>query len=244
MPASTRQKVIFPVRTYRDKVLATRRENLIAYWPLSEPAGTNAIDVSGYGRNGTYVNIQLDQSGWGDGGAAPLYNGTDAHTDISALLPAFNGQTGTFHLAMRHPGAWADGSERYALYIAPNNAGDNFYFRKNSNGAMVASRSAGGASSIYIIAARDAAWFTFTMTWDQPANQLAGYVNGVYVGAGSAGSLAVWVGTQTWTTRCNIGSLATTSAAADRWQGNIAHVAIWNRALSASEAATLAINHG
>lgn len=223
-------------RSYVEKVKALAP---IAYWPLNELSGTTAVDASGNGRNGTHVNATIDQPGFSE--RSVYYNGTNAHTNIFSMLSSFNGQTGSVHCAFQIPGAWNDGSERYAFYISPNGGLNTFYLRKNGNGALVAARVASGSAALYIPGNLNTTnWVRFALTWNQPTNQYSCYINGVAM-TNAGATMTVWSGTITDTDRCNLGSITTSSAAANRWLGSIDDVAIWDRSLSASEVASLAV---
>lgn len=60
-PAIVRRLLFKP--SYQDRVLRTRRQNLIGYWPLSEQAGSVAYDLSGNGRNGAYTGVTFNVPG-------------------------------------------------------------------------------------------------------------------------------------------------------------------------------------
>jgi hypothetical protein len=74
------------------------------FWPMNEASGTTAVNLVNAARNGTYgrdVSTMTTGPGIGDGGTAPLFNGTDDYLDVTAANATFNGGEGSFSVWVR-----------------------------------------------------------------------------------------------------------------------------------------------
>ena len=96
----------------------------IAYWPLSESSGTNAVNEQGTAaRDGTFarnVTTMGTGTGIGDGNTAPDFDGTNDYCDVYSVSfrDAFNGAEGTVSLwaQVSGVGIWTD-STRHDLVM-------------------------------------------------------------------------------------------------------------------------------
>ncbi len=106
---------------YAHKVLATDQPHLLAYWPLSEVAGSVAYDFSGNARHGAYTGVTLGKTGIGDGDTCPFFDGANDFVNIYSvsLRDAFNGAEGTAMIWAKvfNVGVWTDGAYRNTLHL-------------------------------------------------------------------------------------------------------------------------------
>ena len=80
-------------------------------------------------------------------------------------------------------------------------------------------------------------WMHLGLTWSRVADQVKVFYNGAQSGATATG-LNAWAGVVT-NTQCLIGAASTAPTLVT--SGTIAHVAVWNRALTPAEIAALAV---
>lgn len=212
----------------------------IAYWPQAEPSGTTIGDESGNGRSGTYVGVTLGQPGIGDGRTAAGYAGATSYGNIySASLSnaiAFDGACAAW-IKMSAVGIWTDGVIRRALRIQ-DTAGTNIIgILKISNNTLRVEYTANGSVSNRDIGGQTTTgWLHIAATWSDTGNTLELFLNGV--SRGTSASSGTWNGTLD-SSKSVIG--AQNTGAGNPWSGFIAHLALWNRALSAAEIASLAV---
>lgn len=231
----------FNPQAYTNKVETVAPANLIAYWPLSDPVGsTVATDASGNGRNGAYSNVTLGAAGIGDGRSAATFNGTTSYCNIysASLATAWNG--GEFTLAfwfrVATAGIWVDGAVRRAMQIRVDANNLVLIAKSNSNNTLQASYVAGGTSKTVGATTSSVEWLYAAVTVSKTPDQFIFYLNGTQIGSTQT-ALGAWTGALD-STLCNIGATNTTPA--NVWSGLIAHVALWNTPLSATQIATLA----
>ena len=233
--------------TYTQKVLATALANLIGYWPLADNSGTTATDESGNSRNGSYNNVTLGQTGIGDGRTGVLFapaSSSYVNLYTAGLAGAFNGAAGTLFcwMQVRAASVWTDGTFR-RIFLAQESFASNFvgFARDGGNNNLNYTYRAGGVTNGFVLAsngggAGQTGWQPIAITWDKAVDQVKCYWRGSQLGSTGTG-LGIWSGAPKAASTC----LATASTAAPSalWDGAIAHAAIWTRALSAAEIATL-----
>ncbi len=207
----------------------------IAYYPQAEPSGTTIVDESGNGRNGTYVGVTLGQPGIGDGRTAAGYDGATSYGNIysASLAGAWNGAEGSIVIW----GQWTENVDGANRFLA------NLF--TNTNNRLVIDRTAattlrwryiaGGTTKTINITINDTNWHAIAVTWNKAADRAIGYYDGGQSGTTQTG-LGTWVGALT---TALIG--ASTITPTFVWKGRSAHVALFNRALSAAEIASLAV---
>lgn len=228
-----------PALRYTNKVKAL---GPIAYWPQAEPSGTTIVDESGNGRNGTYVGVTLGQPGIGDGRTAAGYDGVTSYGNIysASLAGAWNGQELTISTGVRitDAGIWADVLSHRFVYISVD-ANNRVYLEKQGiPGNLLCAYVAGGTlKAVSWASGSPTTWLHVAITASKTADQMKFYVNGAQVGTTQTG-LGTWVGALA-STLCCIGAQNTTPTNAHK--GVAAHTAIFNRALSAAEIASLAV---
>lgn len=224
-------------QNYAEKVQAT--PGLIAYWPLDEQSGTVAYDRSGNGRNGTHVGVTLGATGIGDGRTCPTYDGVNDYTNIysASLAGAFNGAEGTLIAWARVANAavWTEDTYPYVVNITVD-ANNFVQLRKyGANTLLWLYKSGGVDKSTSLDSVSNANWMPLGLTWSNSAEAAIAYYNGSQTGTTKT-PLADWVGNIS-SSLTAIGAVGT--AATTPWNGNIAHVSLFNRALSPVEIARL-----
>ncbi len=233
---------------YEAAVKAIKPANLVAYWPLSETSGTQAADVSGNNRHGTYVGgPTLAQAGIGDAvDKAPLFSGSGQYVNIysAAFASAFNPSEGTISLWVKGGAVWSDNANRLLLELRADSNNYIHLFKSGTND-LSWERMAGGVSSAMgtSFAAADmdqlkppsADWHHLVLSWSTSADRVRASFDGSQVGYEVTG-LGTWSGALA-STMTVIGALST---ALFFWAGQIAHVAVWDTELTAAEIYTLA----
>lgn len=222
--------------TYRNIVLNTQAAHLIAYFPLDETTGTVADEVTGNVDDGTYSSVTLAATTFLDGSPAPAFDGINDYVDVysSALNSAFNRAAGSILIWIRaSDAAWTDGIRADALNLVADN--DNFarFFNTTTNYTSRFSWSGGGTSVANQTTNTADTWHQYVLTWSSAGNSVVAYKNG---SSYSSGSYPTYVGNLSPTTTV-IGAFNTTPN--NPWNGNIAHVAIWDVALSGSDVTAL-----
>lgn len=229
-------------RQYYKKVLGIDRANLIAYWPLWEASGSNAVNLEGtVARDGTYSGATLGQQGIGDGHSMPLFDGVNdlVNVNSASFRSAFNGNEGTVAgwSIVSGAGVWTDGVERQVMRFL---VGDfiNFVFIRKTTGDNEFSfnRSAAGVGNNVDITLSTTDLFHWAWTWSDSADQAIAYIDGLQVGSIQTG-LSTFAGT--------IASDRTVLFAADSggqepWSGRGGHVPVWTAPLSAAAILDLA----
>ena len=240
MPAPGIRNLLFRggAKTYSQRVLAT---GPIAYWPLWEPSGTVITDISGNGRNGAYSGATpptLGVSGIGDGRTAASFPGATAYGNVYSvgLRDAFNGAVGSMIVWVK-PAAdvWTDGSVDGWFWIATADGQNAIYVRKSATNATIEWRVlAGNVGAVRAKAGQSTVgWLCLALTWNGSTYQA--YYNGVAEGAAVA--TGTWAGLPA-SNSMNVGASSTVPASVAN--GTLAHVALWNRALSPAEVLSFA----
>lgn len=231
-PLGARRILVRRPATYTQRVRAL---SPIAYWPLADPSGTVATDASGNGRNGTYSGVTLGVPGIGDGRTAASFNGTSSFCNVysTSLRDAFGTAEGSIAVWFKVSGSgvWTDGAVRRIVSFQVD-AGNRAYMEKPSGSNVLTLNYNAGSTNKTITKTSFSAtgWTHICMTWSKSADRFAAYINGVIEPTQTG--LGTWAGTLL-STNCNIGANATTPTSL--WSGNLAHVAVFNRPLTANE---------
>lgn len=209
----------------------------VAYYVLSETSGTQAFDYSGSDYTGTYANaVPGGTEGMGDGNTAALFDGTGDSIDISAMLPDFDPDRGTI-LLWGKTSAWADSTTRFLVRIAADTDNLVTIGKGTATNELRLMRVAGGLAQTITSTALGGSgdFLSAALSWDRLGAGLKAFVNGAQVG----------------TTRPSIGAFeetpvsaaigAASSGGANSWAGGIAHVAIFDYALSDAEILSLGV---
>ena len=234
---AAQDRILLPNRTpYYQRVRSVETSSLIGYWPLWEPSGAVAEDLSPEKNNGAYTAVTLRAAGIGDGRTAGSFDGSTSYCNIysAGLNTDFNGQEFTVLLWARVNAAsvWTDASDRrlITLMVDSNNL---ISIRKTATAnQLLWFYKAGGvqfgpASTAY--ATTD--WLVLAMTASKSGDQFKIFAQGAQVGSTSTG-LGLWSGSLL-STQALIGAYSTTPD--QLWHGSIAHVALWKKALSPAQ---------
>ncbi len=237
MPLAATKKALYFPAGYTDKVRNIARDKLIGYWPLSDLAGSVAVDESGNGRNGAYTNAIPGAVGV-DGRSAGSFDGTGDVVSVfsSALAGAFNASEGTLAgwAQVSGSGVWTDATNRYIGFLSVDGS-NQIYIRKGTTNNQVAFvYLAGGTSKSFGATLSPTVYFHVAITWSVSVDQMKGYINGVQAGSTQT-ALGTWSGTLATAT---IGSSSTGGASS--WSGNIQHPGLWTIPLSGEQIAALA----
>lgn len=224
---------------YSDMVKATFGASLLAYWPLWEPSGTIATDISGNGRDGVHTGVTLGQPGIGDGRTSALYGGDGDRTNVysTSLRDAFNGAEGTVMVwaKVSEVGVWTDATQRRLFYLAADSSNRVYMSREATNNILGVYYAAGGTLKSVALSLSSIAWLRLIITWNKSIDQMKAHLDGIQQGATQTG-LGTWAGQlASSTTLLASGS----TGGASPWFGYLAHVALGNRALTAAEVAAL-----
>lgn len=207
--------------------LILRSGNCVGYWRLGELAGTTAFDRSGAGQNGTYSGgYTLGQAGAiADGTFAASFDGITGSVGKSGYDP-FSGATGvTLEAWVKGDGAWSAGLEGVV------NFGGSGCYLAVDNGFIKGSLVLGGTQRTLVGSGsvpQDGRFHHLVLTW-AASNPMRLYLDGVLVG-----SSVSFLGPHSSAPDLLIGAaLPGPSLLA----GTIDEVAIYTRALTASEVA-------
>lgn len=214
--------VLFGSQTYASKITNLFGGSIVSYLPLSEPSGSVAYDIGGRGLNGAYSNVTLAQPGIGDGRTAASFDGSTSLIDwySAGLAAAFSGTLGGAGIwaKVSAAGVWTDATARYLFNLQVD--GNNILsVRKHTvNNTLRFTGLGGGVGNVVDAVLSPTAWFHIGLSWNDTANRIDCYVNGVSVG--NTASLGTWAGALAATTTA-IGSLNTTPGSV--WSGLLAH---------------------
>jgi len=195
-------------------------------------------------QNGTYSS---DVSTWpigvgiGDGNTAPQFDGVADFCNIytPALVAAFNGAEGSVLSWQRvaNAGVWTDAVDRFIWDLRNGVANQIYAYKTAANNRWDRAYAAGGVNETRTdtpFTSTD--WWMQVITWSKSADEVRYYCDGAWQETDTV--LGVWAGALVATSTI-IGARFTTPSGL--WDGSIAHVAVWDRALSATEIAGLAV---
>ncbi len=220
---------------YAPRVLALTP---VAYYKLAEASGTAAIDSSGNGDNGTYINAVPGGTGIGDGNTGATFDGTGDAIDIIDGGALFIGNTGSVVLWGKTTTAvWSDATTRYLIRLAADSSNLVAIRKTATTNQLELLRIAGGTtkSVTSTVLSGTEAPFSVALTWDTGANAVKAYAAGVQIGTtqSAIGSFSGALATAA------IGAL--NIGGASSWNGSIAHVALFDYALSDAEVLSLGV---
>jgi hypothetical protein len=225
---------------YWKRIKYMRLASLVAYWRLNESEGSTAEDSSGNNFDGTVTGTGWGQAGIGDGSTAPLFNGTNAWINVysTGLRDAFNPSAGTLFAWFRVSGVgvWSDGTTDYMVDFEAD-SDNRVILRKDSTSNKVFGGYKAGGTTKFVqdTITPDAGWHSLAVTWDTDADQVKVFLDGAQLGSTQTG-LGTWAGNLA-SNGVTIGSLYGTAM---YWDGCLAHVALWDVALTPAEIAMLA----
>ena len=231
-----RARFLMPTRgvteTYREKVLSY---SPIAYWMLAEASGADALCQVNAAQNGAHTGVTLAQPGIGDGETCPLYDGVNDDTGCytTTFRDAFDPALGSVLAWMKvyNAGVWTDGTSRGIVNIEVGSTNRVLIKRHTDNGNIQYQYRAGGVAVDNILGGKsDTGWVAVGMTWNVGADELKLFYDGAQGGATLTG-LGTWVGL--------IITADFGQHAAAHWNGYLAHIAVWDTALSGDVVAKL-----
>jgi hypothetical protein len=218
---------------YSTRVLAL---SPIAYWPLTENAGTVAIDATGNGRHGVYSGVVLGGQTFLNGDRTPSFDGVNDYVNIytPSIGTAFNINAGSVSFWFNPNATQLASTTSYELLMFNDSAVTNgvrvfktgvanqFFFRR--------------ASQTITVTISSAQWTHIAMTWDTAQNRLIAYVGGNQQGSPAASpNISSFTLTST---RATLGAHNTSGTLP--FNGGMSNAAFWARELSSSEVANLA----
>lgn len=192
--------------------------------------------------NGTNTSVTQGATGIGDGNTAFSYNGASSYTNIysSEINSAFSPDAGTLlaWAKVSESGVWSDGTGRRLIVINSSSNNQLLLTKNATSNQLLGLLTFDGISKGVNITSTTTNWFLLAMTWDKSTNELKVFLDGVQQGTTQTG-LGTWSGNLSSTSNV-IGAGSTTPSLI--WSGNIAHVALWNTALTPTEIAALYAN--
>jgi hypothetical protein len=226
---------IAEVNYLKHRQLNGNEDGLIALWHFDENGGPTAGDATGHGYIGTLVSnpvwiassapLVLNQVA----GDALKFDGVDgyvqvAHTNDLNPYPftatAWFRTTNTANIVQGIVSKYADASGNGWTLVVQNNHLRGFFYRNNSFSDVAID-----ATSAATVA--DGAWHHAALTVDGSGGKL--FLDGAVVGSSS------WLGTIGAPTGNDPLFIGRYSTFANRFQGVIDEVTVWNRALAAAE---------
>ncbi len=211
----------------------------IGYWPLWDQSGTTAQDISGNGFDGANSAVALGAPGIGDGRTASSYDGLTSVTVVASagLSAAFDGSLLSIMVFLRVSGAgvWTDGDTRHSVLFQADGANFVSVNKNTNNNQAQAWYNAGGVFKAIPFNTSTVSYINFILTASDNTNddELKLYVNGAQTGATVTG-LGTWAGNPTTAT---IGR----GGIASWFDGDEAHVALWDRVLTPAEALSIGV---
>jgi hypothetical protein len=225
-------------------ILTADPANLVAYWPLQEQSGSDALEVTATDANGAYAgSFTLSQPGPADYSRSVQFVGgrVSLAAAVSALDAPFDPALLTLLLCARIPAAatWTDGISRFAASFGVNSTNRVTLFKHSANNRFTFRYAAGGVTTdVDLNAVATLNWFQAAITVDTVADQMKAYFNGSQVGTTQTG-LGVWAGALA----SGFTALADFSSAGNLpWSGYLAHIALWKSALPPAQVLRLAPN--
>lgn len=226
------------------KVQDIQPADLLAYWKLADESGTTMLDSSGNGRNGTASGVTWGDPGIGDGVKAAKFDGVNDYCNpySSGFNNVWNGQeftiSGWFKVASAS--VWTDGQTRTIFSFRNQDSPvDSIVLRKDSaNNQLTCEYSANGVTkSVTVTSYSPTGWvhFAVTVSYSTGTGEMKFFLDGVQQGTTQTG-LGQWNNAQGLQTDICIGA-ATPST--NFWSGDLAHVAVWDKALLVTEVINL-----
>ncbi len=230
---------------YSAIVAAIQPSNLLGYWKYDDLTGTDAVDISGNGYNGLYVNTPtlaqpaVKTSIRRDTGKSIYIDGVNEFVNHggAGLAAAFSGQEGTASIWVKlDPAIISDGANHFILQFISVTAGNTFSLYKSDSNTLVTDFTAGGVSRYGTINTPSSNWMCITLSWSLINNRATTFVNGTEISSAFPGGIGTWVGAL-HTDKMLVGTYNTGALFVSK--GNLAHFALWDTCLSYGEIYTL-----
>lgn len=227
------------------RILGTQAASLIGYWKLNEPSGTTADDVSTTNADGTYSGtFTLGQTGIGDGLTSTLFDGTSGRVSLATPLTSIDTAIGDKSkgtlfawVKVASAGVWSDATIRGIVHLGADASNRFFINKNNTTNELAFSHRAGATVKTVTTTLSTTAFFSVALTWDKVADEVKAYVNGAQVGTTQT-ALGVFAGTLA----SGFSAIGDSSSAGSQpFSGNLAHVAAWKVALTATELLSIGV---
>lgn len=208
----------------------------IAFWRLNETSGTDALDSTANGYDGTYSNVTLNADTGPDGEPCPTFNGTSSQMDASSsgVLTTFDTAEGSFigWLQVSALGIWSN-SQNHIVADINYNSVNRMRLRKNTSNQFEWTYAAGGTTETVTKASiTDIGWVHVGLTWSVSNDRVRAFWNGVQQGVDQTG-LGTWASAP-------IVTYAGSSGSGAYWSGSLAGVAVFDYELTPANMLDLA----
>jgi len=231
---------------HSDLVRAVSPSSLEFYFPLAETSGTQATDISGKGRNGTYNGPALASVTTPFGKPAPLFDAINDYVDIysaalATALATWSEGTIAALCMVRAASVWTDATTRNIVQISDSGVNNRASLTKNSSSNQLRNLRSHAGTTVANVASTTSPtdWFYIVQTWSVANNRLNNYIAYRGVAPAQFGTqqtgLAAWSAVTLAATRCLIGNSFRTTPA-NIWDGYIAEVSGWSSELTLAQA--------
>lgn len=221
---------------YAEKVLGL---GAIVYWPLWDASGSTADNYEGTAaRDGTYNGgFTLGQTGIGDGRTSVLLDGSTGYvgaysTSFRDALLAPQEVSVCAWVKMANSGVWSDGAYR-GIFRADSASAILMLRKKNATNTLQCMY--GPSFKSIDSTFSGTGWFHYAFTASLAADELKAFVNG-----SQSGSTVTAIGTWNPAHLITNGFIGSSSTSAEFHSGWLAHVCVFNRALTPTEIGVLA----
>ncbi|MFZ2097328.1 MAG: LamG domain-containing protein [Anaerolineales bacterium] len=221
-----------PKANYNSRIISSFP---LIYFPLDEVNGSVAKNWGTVAlADGTYTGVSLRSVAGPKGALFPYFDAANDYVDIysAPFAAAVNADLGTLMLWFKayNSGVWTDSTIRYCIYFFGDDNNKWAIYKSSTNNLFMIARKAAGTweTATYTMTGYYTSWYCAALTWDASIQETKGYMNGVQVGS-------------TITAKNFVGSLsagligAASKIPVNVWNGYIAHLAMWDRVLTAEE---------
>jgi peptidoglycan/xylan/chitin deacetylase (PgdA/CDA1 family) len=208
-----------------DRIIATQPDSLLLYYPMDETTGTTAVDNKNDYDGAITGTVTLNQTGIGDGKPSYLFS-SDGKIDFmsAGFAAAFNAAEFTIGLWVKKTTWNYTGREDFVALFG--NATNYIFIRKDNTANKIAGQYvAGGTGELTITDMTSTSWVTIFLTVSKAADSFHFIVNGIDTERNTLGTFSSAI------TSADIASHSN----AYYFNGNMAHVAIWNKQLTVNE---------
>ena len=225
----------------------TNAGGLVGCWRLDDAGGTTARDTSNFGQQGSLVYPERDSATWVSGiiGGALDFDGIDDLVTIPGAGPlaAVTGGSHTMVAWVRAQDVPPDNADNNTYYSILTRGHTGLFYSHNKRFRAVVKESDGDQIAVESSQLGPGVWHHVAMVADTAAAKVQLYVDGLEVGASPksfSGSLADLSPSDYY--------IGTADPLVERWdyrmRGVIDEVFLFDRALTASEIAALAVDPG
>lgn len=222
---------------YWERVAQTQIEKLLGYWRLNESSGASVGDTSAFGHDGVATGVTWAQTGIGDGDTAAGFDGVNDYVNLyrADLAARFGGSEGTLLVwAKIEDGQWSSFSGRWLARFYVDGSNYVECYKVAMVNSIAANYCAGGTAKSVSLGGMDTVdWMCLALTWSASDDEFKFFIDGEQVGSTQTG-LGSWAGTLAG---AYLGAYSNRSFF---WYGDLAHVALWDTALTEDEIAYLA----